>query len=256
MLTSDTTDSVQEGLFARPVGDGNYVVQEGECVESIAFSRGLLWQTVWNHPRNAALRQADRNPNILLPGDRLYVPELDQKTVDAGTEQRHAFCVSGALSKIQIRLLKWVKPVGMESQEAMQSETADESSESQTTVALANVPYVVLIDGQSYTGHTDAEGWVVQTIAPDAQRGSLIVEPGTGKAYEMTLLLGGLDPIDAASGIWQRLANLGFACGAGCAPDSSDYRSALEAFQTATGLEASGLVDADTRAKLKDLHCS
>ena len=29
----------------------NYTIQQGDCVTSIADQHGLLWTTVWNHPR-------------------------------------------------------------------------------------------------------------------------------------------------------------------------------------------------------------
>ena len=65
--------------FATPVGDGNYVVQQGDCLESIGFARCMPWQEIWNHPKNAVLKSSGRTPNILLPGDQLYLPELETK---------------------------------------------------------------------------------------------------------------------------------------------------------------------------------
>ena len=57
-----------------PLGDGDYVVVEGDCMESIAADAGFLWTTIWNHPQNAALKKARVTPNVLLPGDRPVYP--------------------------------------------------------------------------------------------------------------------------------------------------------------------------------------
>src|SRR6185503_16443662 len=74
-----------------PVGDGEYEVRQGECVESIAFANGLSWETVWNDPKNAKVKDARKDPNVLLPGDRLHVRDLEKKQVDGATEKRHKF---------------------------------------------------------------------------------------------------------------------------------------------------------------------
>jgi hypothetical protein len=90
-----------------PLGNGSYVVQHGDCLESIAFTHGLLWQTIWNDPRNAEL-QTSRDPNILLPGDRLFIPELKQKSTDCATDQLHTFERKGVNSRVRIHVLEWV----------------------------------------------------------------------------------------------------------------------------------------------------
>ncbi|MFH1075402.1 MAG: hypothetical protein V1753_00935 [Pseudomonadota bacterium] len=52
----------------------DYIVKQGDCIESIAFKHGLFWETVWNHPNNQQLKQERKNPNILLAGDKVFVP--------------------------------------------------------------------------------------------------------------------------------------------------------------------------------------
>ena len=50
----------------------HHTVQQGESVESIAHAAGHFWDTVWQHPDNAALRQLRRSPHVLLPGDVVF----------------------------------------------------------------------------------------------------------------------------------------------------------------------------------------
>ena len=52
-----------------------HTVQEGECVSSIAHDYGLLPNTVWEYEENRTLRELRKNPNVLLPGDVLVIPD-------------------------------------------------------------------------------------------------------------------------------------------------------------------------------------
>ncbi len=228
-----------------PVGAGEYVVEAGECLESIAFAHGLLWEGIWSHPENADLKQARAEHNILLPGDRLFVPKAEPKSIDAVTDQRHAFRRKGCMSRLHIQIVEWLGAEG-----------ADAETGSLRPQPRPEVPYVLAIDGQLLSGQTDSDGWIDQPIRPSARRGRLILEPGTERAYETTLLVGGLDPIDAESGVCQRLANLGFLSTDASPSDSQELQDAVRDFQMANGLEASGFVDEETRAKLKSVHGS
>ena len=52
-----------------------YTVQRGDNLNKIAKKFGVKsWRDLYNHPRNAGFRQKRPNPNIILPGDVMYVP--------------------------------------------------------------------------------------------------------------------------------------------------------------------------------------
>lgn len=231
--------------FATPVGDGNYVVSQGDCLESIAFNRGLLWQTIWNHPNNRSLRDARDNHNILLPGDRLFVPPLTPKSLDAATDMLHTYVRKGYQSRLRIQILEWVR-----------SDSQSAEDDSVISRPRPKVPYVLVIDGQATSGDTDENGWIDQPISPGAQGGSLLLDPGMPQAYSRSIVLGGLDPLGASSGIGQRLANLGFLSDPSCSADSPEFQDALEGFQSVNNLNPTGKADDDTLAQLRQIHNS
>jgi hypothetical protein len=213
-----------------PVGEGNFLVSEGDCIESISLRAGLLWTTIWNHPQNAALRKARVSPNVLLPGDRLYIPEKVQKTVDRPTEKRHFFIKKGVLSKLRI----CVKVV-------------DEPRR--------DTPYTLVIDGKSQSGTTDHDGWIEVVIPPNAQSGELTVGVDPLHQQIFTLELGAMDPVTEILGIQKRLRNLGFDCeptGQLDGPTST----AIAQFQKSDGLPPTGELDRLTIERLKGRYGS
>ncbi|MGC9973362.1 MAG: LysM domain-containing protein [Bryobacteraceae bacterium] len=46
-----------------------HVVKQGDCMSSIADQYGFFWETLWNHERNAQLKERRKNPNVLMAGD-------------------------------------------------------------------------------------------------------------------------------------------------------------------------------------------
>ena len=48
-------DPPGDGILT-PAGVGSRIVEPGECVASIAADEGYAWETLWNHPDNAALK--------------------------------------------------------------------------------------------------------------------------------------------------------------------------------------------------------
>ena len=193
-------------------------VIQGECLSSIARDSGLFWETIWYHGNNAALRQQRKDPNVLLPGDQLYVPDLQTKLVSCATDQRHTFVAKGSKVTIKIRLLD-------------------------QDVPRAGVPYTLHVDGALTSGQTDANGFVSEAIPANAKDGKLIVGAGAAKdVYQ--LKLGNLDPIDTESGVRGRLRNLGFV--------AKDLSHAIRAFQQKEGLPVTGTSDSATQNKLKE----
>ncbi|HMD39838.1 MAG TPA: LysM domain-containing protein, partial [Candidatus Acidoferrum sp.] len=71
-----------------------YTVEQGDHLSSIAKDYGFTDYTViWDHPNNADLKNKRKNPNILLPGDEIFIPDMEEKNESGATDKRHTFKV-------------------------------------------------------------------------------------------------------------------------------------------------------------------
>jgi hypothetical protein len=82
-----------------------YVIKQGDCLSSVAKRRGFAWKKLWNLPENAELRSKRRDPNILYPGDNLFIPELQDREVDSPTDKSHRFELVDSPAKLKLKLL-------------------------------------------------------------------------------------------------------------------------------------------------------
>jgi N-acetylmuramoyl-L-alanine amidase len=211
-----------------PVGSGEHLVRQGECTSSIARDTGHFWETIWKDAGNTELREIRKDPNVLLPDDRVVIPEKRRKDEPIAPEKRHRFVRRGEPATIQVRLLREGRP-------------------------RVNEPYVLEIDGAVHSGKTDANGNIRWAIPGNAREARLIVgEEPDRKEY--TLMLGGIDPVSTISGIQGRLKNLGLDCGAVDNQLGPRTRRALREFQGRHGLPETGQPDQGTRNKLRQLH--
>ena len=205
-----------------------HTVSQGECMVSIADRYGFFWQTLWNHPQNAALKQSRKDASTLYPGDIVFVPEKRIKRITRPTTKRHRFRVKGVPAKLRLRILEGGEP-------------------------RTGEPYSIVIDGVTRSGVIGAGGFVEISIPPGAQTGKLIVgHPDEAEEYD--LKLGCLDPLDEITGIQARLGNIGFYNGPVDGMESEELRNAMKLFQGSVGLRPTGKLDADTRESLAREH--
>jgi hypothetical protein len=161
---------------ASPVGAGDYVVQDGDCISSLVARSGHFWNTLWTHPENRQLRQVRGDPAIPLPGDRLTIPPLREKKVPRETEEKHRFVRKGVPAKLRLRL--------------MEPEDRRACAKPPAYKPRANQAYVLILDGRALHGQTDENRMIEIPIPPTAQRGRLTVGPDQA---EFELALGSLD---------------------------------------------------------------
>ncbi len=195
-----------------------------DTIPSLALYFGFFWKTLWNHPENAELKAARKNPNVLLSGDKVFIPDLQQKYESRPTDAQHRFRRKGDPAKISIKLMRRGKP-------------------------RANVPYVLDIGEITCQGTTDGEGMIHEAVPGDVGSGILTLNNGKEK-YKVRL--GALDPVDSVSGVQQRLINLGYPLKETGDLDVATVR-ALSRFQSKYHLTVTGKIDDPTTAKLSEI---
>lgn len=205
-----------------------HTVSQGECVLKIAHENGFFERTLWEHPANEELRKRRRDPNCLMPGDVVFVPDKRKREESCSTGRRHTFRQLGVPAKFSIQLMHGGVP------------RSDE-------------PYTIEIDGEKQSGRTGKDGVVRFRIKPDAKKGTLSI--GTGPLRtDYDLHLGHLDPVDEVSGMQGRLRNLGYYRGPINGQADDETIAALLFFQHDLGLPCTGKCDAATLRALDAEH--
>ena len=82
-----------------------YAVKDGDCILSISKDFGFFWQTIWNDSRNASLKALRKDPNVLLAGDSVYIPDKQIKQVACPTDALHKFVRKGVPAMLRLQLL-------------------------------------------------------------------------------------------------------------------------------------------------------
>ncbi len=84
---------------------GVHIVQQGEHLSGIAREKGFRnFHTIWDNPNNAALREK-RDPHVLFPGDKLFIPDLESKTEQRSTGAAHVFAVNATRIFLRLKVL-------------------------------------------------------------------------------------------------------------------------------------------------------
>lgn len=202
----------------------NYQVKQGDCIFSIAVEHGFFADTIWNDPNNAELKKKREDPNVLLPGDKVYIRDKQLKEVSKPTNDVHKFRCKNTPKTLRIQLMNFDTPI-------------------------SNAEYTIDIDGKESKGKTDNEGWIKQTILPNAKLAKLVLADGS--KYE--LKLGNLDPVNEITGIQGRLRNLGFYEGSVNGQMTDETKNALRDFQHSHDLEVTGEANDETKDLLVKL---
>lgn len=215
-----------------PVGEGEHVVRHGEDLHSIAFRHRVAPDDIWTHPSNADLAAA-REQHLLLPGDRLVLPESDpacRYPVQPGGS--HRFQAQVPRHEVRLRL---------------RSGRGEHPAERYTAVA----------DGIVHEGTIDSSGEVVITVRPSTRHVTLTIHEVWEDFTHDNVLhldLGGLDPATSATGVQARLRNLGLDVGRVDGDIGPRTRRAIAALQRRHGIDPTGELCDETRQRLLDEH--
>jgi hypothetical protein len=212
---------------------GNYTVQQGDHLSKIAEAFGFSdYQTIWNDPKNADLKKKRVNPNVLLPGDSIFIPDKELRQETKSTDQTHKFVMKTSGLKLRLTL------------------------EDQYEKPIANAACILTLGADTTNLTTDGSGKIEQDIQPDLHDGVLVIQdPQTPfNNTQIAIKIGDLDPVDEISGQIARLNNLGYFAGDPNQPDQTAFESAVEEFQCDNDLTVDGDCGPNTQSKLKQVH--
>jgi len=207
-----------------------YTVKQGDHLFSIAEDHGFHdYHILWDHPKNAELKNTRQNPNILFPGDQVFVPDPEIREETRSTDNRHSFVVNTQTLQLRIILEDlYEKPI-------------------------AGAPCDLMLNGEIHNLTTDSRGLLELDIPAKAKNGFLVVKSNQTpfRDVQIPIKIGHLDPIDTPSGQQARLDNLGYFAGDG---DDDAFKSAVEEFQCDNRLTVDGVCGPVSQAKLKQVY--
>lgn len=213
-----------------------HVVAQGEYLALIALRHGFHdSHVIWDHPDNAALKALRKNPNVLLTGDKLVIPDKVAGVVAVTTGKVNPFQAATDVLSLNVHF---------ENASAKPLATRD------ATLALGGVDSAgAFVRARALKTKTDAAGQLHQDfVGPFSDRAAatqadvqILAQP-TDPPAAFRLLIGNLDPVDVSSGQRARLDNLGYF--AGYTDDDRDQLEwATEEFQCDEKLKDRGLFD-------------
>lgn len=211
-----------------------HTVVQGESLSLIALAYGLRaldWPLIYDHPENAAFRALRPDPNLIHPGDRVYVPTDEAPGSTLPTRRRHRVRLGGP-ARIPLRV----------------------TLRDRAGRPHAHCAYKLVVGDEVLTG-TTVEGGLVDVQVPAGQATAtleLTIAPGVVSTW--SLQIGHLDPIDTTSGLQGRLKNLGHDPGPIDGLLGPKTEAAVRAFQAAHGLTVDGVAGPRTLGVLEEVH--
>lgn len=210
-----------------------YTVQKGDCFESIAKRFGFGdYKVIYNHAQNAALKLKRPNPNLLVQGDRVFIPDKELKEESCATEQRHKFQIT--TKKVKLRIV-----------------VKDDKG-----VFFGDKKYELKIGERLIKGSTDSRGFIEKEIPAGEKSGQLKVftEDEKLKVLTWNLGIGHLNPVDNDEGVQGRLKNLGFYAGSVNGRVDDKTKEAVKIFKKKNSLPDDSTIDDAVRSKLRNSH--
>lgn len=193
-----------------PIGKGEHIVQQGECIGSIAAKYGLLPETLWAFKANQELRDARNDEYVLLPGDQVAIPEKLPKNVNVESGGKHVFLRKSIPLHLRIEL-------------------SDEQAK-----PYAKQPFVLEGDGCHEEGSSSDAG-LIEAWVPTELKHATLSFPQLDEDVIM-IEIGGIEPVGTIEGIQARLNNLGYFCGPVSHVLNPPTILALDRFRTAQSL--------------------
>lgn len=215
-----------------------HTVAQGETLTRIARQyKYSSWKKIYEHPDNAEFRALRENPDIIFPGDKIIIPDIEPKKMSARAGKGHTFCLKRETEVFKLRVLdSYGEPV---QQGRVVVEVGDEKHD---IIMLDNdgIIEIPLNKGDEATGKIE-----VYADASDEK---------PSQVFEVQLAH--LDPVEELSGVQARCNLLGHDCGVADGIMGSKTRAGVKSFQAAHGLDVDGVPGPLTKAKLKEVYGS
>jgi len=217
---------------------GLHRVKQGEHISSLAEKYGFAdHRTIWNHPNNEELKQKRKNPDILMPGDSVFIPDRTIRIEMCPTDQRHKFKTHREPLKLRLVLERFYdRPI-------------------------ADRPCDLFINTTQFHLSSDGNGLLEQKIPRSAENALLVVKDTVSingdkvpVTFQVPVRIGDLNPLEEPSGQRARLANLGYYRLNGEEIDPLEIRSAVEEFQCENGLTVDGVCGPMTQSRMKEVY--
>jgi len=207
-----------------------HIVQQGEYLALIAKNYGVSsWRTIYNHPDNAAFKEKRPEPDLVYPGDKIVIPEIECRVEQCEVESKHTFKRVSDTFQLHVRI------------------------EDYAGVAISNTKYTLEFRNTKLEGTTSDAGVIDRPIPLGINRvGIFIWEDAKASTPMLTwsLDVGDLDPIERISGVQARLANMCINCGRIDGVMGPKTCAAVKIFQKQNDLVVDGIVGPKTNKKL------
>ena len=220
-----------------------YTVEQGDYLQKIASSHGFNdYKEIYKHPENSEFRKKRPDPNIIFPGDEIYIPE-NSECRQYKSNQSYVIKVKkkSFLFKMQLKaslnkILSIVKyeistDGGAQNTYAKQYSSADRHTQSLLSKGI--IEEEILLKEETAV----IKIW--------------LKEENGDESFSFDVKFGHLDPPEEVTGIQSRLHSLGFYGGRIDGDIGEKTRSALCRFQKENSIDVTGEPDGQTIKMIK-----
>jgi hypothetical protein len=209
-----------------------HTVSQGESVAIIAKKYGFpSWDILYNHSDNSGFKTLRPNPDIIFPGDKIFIPELQKSRFNVKANQRHVFRSQAKKDDVVIK----IGAIGgtIWSDRKVELDINGSIVESKTD-AKGNANFKLP------KGHAEEAILLVYTL-----------KDTNNPSYRVSVKLGHLDPITEYIGQQARLTALGYDCGLLTNKANQRFENATNDFQTDNELTVDGICGPNTQQTLE-----
>jgi hypothetical protein len=211
-----------------------YIVRPGDYLTQLAYRFGFNADEVWQDAKNAKLKDLRPNPDILVPGDILFIPDAPAENLPIQSGTTNPYVADVPHVEVVLIFMEGDKPMANEPCEIGGLGEADPT---------ASPP------------STDGDGKLTLNVPVLVREVSVRFPKKRNRDY--LFHVGDMDPITETSGVRKRLCNLGYLPRVPddtTEEDDEHLKQVLAFFQSNNGLNPTGEIDDPTRQILSDLH--